>query len=54
MKLNSFIRVYRQDIDEAIRQSCPNCRHFNDSERRQWVLNDESLYMWARSEGVRI
>lgn len=26
----------------------------NDSERRQWILNDEGLYNWARSEGVRI
>lgn len=26
----------------------------NDEERRQWILNDEGLYNWARSEGVRI
>jgi len=26
----------------------------NDDERRLWVLNDEGLYNWARSEGVRI
>lgn len=26
----------------------------NDEERRQWILNDEGLYRWARSEGVRI
>ena len=26
----------------------------NDAERRAWVLNDEGLYRWARSEGVRI
>ena len=25
----------------------------NDAERRNWILNDEGLYMWARSEGVR-
>jgi len=25
-----------------------------DEERRQWVLNDEGLYLWARSEGVRV
>lgn len=33
--------------------------HHNDKrldyrELRQWVLNDEGLYNWARSEGVRI
>lgn len=26
----------------------------NDKERREWILNDEGLYRWARSEGVRI
>jgi hypothetical protein len=26
----------------------------NDEERRLWVLNDEGLYNWARSEGVPI
>ncbi len=26
----------------------------NDDERKEWVLNDEGLYRWARSEGVRI
>lgn len=24
------------------------------SEVRLWILNDESLYRWARSEGVRL
>lgn len=26
----------------------------NDKERRLWILNDEGLYRWARSEGVQI
>jgi len=26
----------------------------NDDEREQWIANDEGLYNWARSEGVRI
>jgi hypothetical protein len=26
----------------------------NNEERRLWILNDEGLYRWARSEGVRI
>lgn len=26
----------------------------NDSDRREWILSDESLYRWARAEGVRI
>jgi len=26
----------------------------NDTERRDWIMNDEGLYNWARSEGVRV
>jgi hypothetical protein len=26
----------------------------DNAERRAWILNDEGLYRWARSEGVRI
>jgi hypothetical protein len=26
----------------------------NDSERRDWIMNDEGLYNWARQNGVRI
>jgi hypothetical protein len=26
----------------------------NDNERRQWILNDEGFYNWARREGVPI
>lgn len=29
-------------------------QRLNDSERRQWILNDEGLYNWARREGVRV
>ena len=25
----------------------------NDEERRLWILNDEGLYNWARSKGVK-
>ena len=28
--------------------------NFSSNEIRQWILNDEELYQWARSEGVRI
>lgn len=29
-------------------------RSHNDEERRGWVLNDESLYLMARDEGVNV
>ena len=49
MKLIDFIKAHRQEIDK-ITQS----HYKNDEERRSWVLNDEGLYNWARSEGVKI
>jgi hypothetical protein len=53
MTLKNFIRANKEELDECIRRVCPNCR-LNDNERRLWILNDEGLYRWARSEGVRI
>ena len=53
MTLREFIKGHRAEIDEAVRCLVPDNR-MNDEERRLWVLNDEGLYLWARSEGVRI
>lgn len=51
--VRDFIREHREELDEAIKRVVPNAR-LNDEERRKWILNDEGLYNWARSEGVRI
>jgi len=53
MTMREFIKQNKDDLDQAIRRACSNCR-LNDTERRMWILNDEGLYRWARSEGVRI
>ena len=53
MTMATFIRENRKEIDAAIKRVCDNCR-LNDRERRLWILNDEGLYRWARSEGVRV
>ena len=53
MTMKQFIKENRQEIDAAIRRACSNCR-LNDTERRAWINNDEGLYRWARSEGVKI
>ena len=63
MTLREFIREHREELDECIarRMSVPGAtvqvddlQYRNDEERRLWILNDEGLYNWARSEGVRI
>lgn len=53
MTIRQFIRENREELDRCIRSVCSNCR-LNDEERRNWILNDEGLYNWARSAGVRI
>lgn len=67
MRMREFIKTNRAEIDAAINQVTyrhdgrggrgvipdpPPTR--NDSERREWVLNDEGLYRWARSAGVPV
>ena len=51
--LSSWIKENRTEIDAAIRSSVPNAR-IDDAERRMWILNDEGLYNWAKSEGVNV
>lgn len=51
--LRKWIQENRAELDRCIRHSCENAR-LNDEERRLWILNDEGLYNWARSEGVRV
>ncbi len=67
MTLQGFIKENRAEIDSAINSALyrhdgnggrgtvpdPPPRR-NDSERRLWIENDEGLYSWARSEGVRV
>lgn len=67
MSMREFIRQNRDEIDVAINGVL--FRHDgnggrgtvpypppkrNDAERESWIHNDEGLYCWARSEGVRI
>lgn len=62
MSIKQFIKTNRRDIDCHIvgvltgqtPDNDTNVVGFNDEERRLWVLNDEGLYNWARSEGVEI
>jgi len=51
--MRQFIKDNKEELDAAIRRACDNCR-LNDAERRLWILNEEGLYRWARSEGVNV
>jgi len=54
--LRAWIAEHREELDAAIARALKmdhNPRP-NDEERRLWVLNDEGLYSWARSEGVNV
>ncbi|MFW6272829.1 MAG: hypothetical protein ACOC2U_03520 [bacterium] len=53
MTMREFIKENKEEIDNAIKSVCDNCR-LNNDERRNWVMNDEGLYRWARSCGVRV
>jgi hypothetical protein len=67
MTLSMFIAAHRAALDTAINRAL--YRHDgrggqgtvpdpppkrNDEARRQWILSDEALYHWARSEGVKL
>jgi hypothetical protein len=54
ISLREWIKENRAELDTCIRRACPNLARLDDAERRQWVLNDEGLYNWARSEGVKV
>lgn len=51
--LKQFVRENRKEIDGYIKTACPNIGKLNDGERQLWIQNDESLYNWAKSEGVK-
>ena len=67
MTMREFIRQNREEIDNAINSALyrfdgnggkgtipnpPPSR--NDSERANWIANDEGLYRWARSNRVNV
>lgn len=54
MSMREFIKQNRAQIDKAIKSVLGEDYRLNDNERRDWIMNDEGLYNWARSEGVKI
>lgn len=55
--MRQFIRENRAELTEAIQRAqgnWPPTYQLSDKEREAWILNDEGLYRWAKSEGVKI
>lgn len=53
MTLQQFIQQHRTEIDAVIKSHVDEPR-LNGRERRLWVENEYSLYLWAKDEGVKI
>lgn len=54
MSKREFIQVNKEAIDNFIKSQVGQSFLINNREREMWVLNDERLYRWAKSVGVRI
>lgn len=55
MQLRAFLKENRTEIDKHIRNVVPNYPYsINDKDRTEWINNDEMLYEWAKSEGVKL
>lgn len=55
MTLRVWMKENRLELDTAIARAMKvSFYRLNDHQRRLWVLNDEGLYNWAKSDGVRL
>lgn len=54
MTVRTFIKNNREEIDQVIKKALNTQAALNDTTRHLWILNEESLYLWAQSEGVKI
>lgn len=55
MSKREFMKTNRKEIDAYIKKVLKDSDLvLNDHERELWILNDEGLYNWARSEGVNL
>lgn len=51
MSITQFITKYRRQIDKLILSVFPNA-DITDSDRKQWVLNNDKLYKFAIKQGL--
>ena len=53
MTLKEFIKEHKEELVSLIQDTCGNLNKIDDNEIRLWILNDEGLYRWAKSENVK-
>jgi len=53
MTMRDFIKNNREELHACIDSVAPQ-HPKNDGELQLWINNDESLYLWAKREGVKI
>jgi len=51
--LRGWVRRHRESLDFYIQSAAPGSPK-SDEERELWVLNDETLYNWAKQDGVSL
>ena len=60
MRMRDFIKNNRIELDDYIKRRLSFDGHdglkqkYNNKVREQWILTDESLYYWAKNDGVPI
>ena len=52
--LREFVREHAEVLRCYVYKQARNARPQSLRDLEEWVMNDEGLYNWARSEGVRI
>lgn len=53
MTIKQFIKDNRKKIDSIVQEFYGQTPS-SDTDRHEWILNDEGLYRWAHQEGVNI
>jgi hypothetical protein len=50
--VREFIKTYKEELIRHIKAECPTCGTTYDV-IEDWISNDEDLYRWALSSGVK-
>ena len=54
MSIKEWIKKNKKELDAHIHSQLGHGEPLNNKDREEWMLNDEGLYNWARSDGVKL